>query len=71
MKVKTKGISPKLIAAVLTAVVTYLVGQEALELPVWAVVVGQAVLVAAAAYAANAGLVEPASRDELKEKVAP
>lgn len=57
MKTKTVGVSPKLIAAVVTAVVTYLVGQEALELPAWAIVAGQAALVALAAWVANPGSV--------------
>ncbi len=59
MSAKTKGVSPKLLAAVVTAVLTYLLGQEVLELPAWATVVGQAVLVALAAFAAPPGLVEP------------
>lgn len=52
---KTNGISPKAVAATVTAVLTYLLGQELLELPVWATVVGQLVLVGLAAYAAPAG----------------
>lgn len=55
---KTVGISPKLIAAVITAVLTYLLGQEILELPAYAVVAGQAVLVALAAYVASTGAVQ-------------
>ena len=55
---RTLGVSPKLIAAVFTAILTYLLGQEVLELPPIAVVVGQAVLVALAAFAAPPGEVE-------------
>ena len=51
----TKGISPKLIAAVVTAIITYLIGQPILELPPVAVVIGQAILVALAAFAAPPG----------------
>lgn len=54
---KTDGLSPKLIAAVITAVVTYILGQEVLALPPIATVIGQAVLVALAAFAAPAGSV--------------
>jgi hypothetical protein len=50
-------ISPKLIAAVIAAVVGYIVGQEALDLPAWAEVAGQAVLVGIATYAARPGAV--------------
>src|SRR4051812_5468913 len=49
---QTVGVSPKLIAAVVTAVVTYVLGQAVLDLPPLVVVIGQAVLVAAAAFAA-------------------
>ena len=56
---RTQGVSPKLIAAVTTAVVTYLLGQTVLELPPVATVIGQAVLVALAAFAAPAGSVSP------------
>lgn len=51
------GISPKLIAAVIAAITTYLLGQTILELPPLVTVIGQAILVAAAAYAAPAGAV--------------
>jgi hypothetical protein len=54
---RTVGISPKLAAAVATAVITYLLGQLVLDLPDVAVVIGQAVLVALAAYAAPPGTV--------------
>lgn len=57
MKAKTVGVSPKLIAAVIAAVLTYVLGQEVLELPAWAVVTGQAVLVALAVYSAAVGAV--------------
>jgi hypothetical protein len=56
---RTLGISPKLIAAVVTAVLTYVLGQEVLELPPLATVAGQAVLVALAVYMANPGDVQP------------
>lgn len=56
---KTDGISPKLVAAVITAVITYLLGQEVLALPPVATVSGQGILVALAAYAAPAGSVSP------------
>jgi hypothetical protein len=55
----TNGISPQLAAAVITAVITYLLGQTLLELPPLAVVGGQAVLVAIAAWAAPPGSVTP------------
>lgn len=54
---KTEGISPKAIAAVITAVLTYLLGQQVLELPALAMVLGQAALVGVAAYAAGVGRV--------------
>jgi hypothetical protein len=54
---QTVGVSPKLIAAVVTAVVTYVLGQAVLDLPPLVVVIGQAVLVAAAAFAAPPGKV--------------
>lgn len=61
MKAKTQGISPKLIAAVVAAVVGYLLTQTVLNLPPWAVVAAQAVLVAIAAFAAPPGTVSPDS----------
>jgi hypothetical protein len=57
VKQKTVGVSPKLIAATVTAIITYLLGQEVLELPPAVEVIGQAVLVALAAYIASPGLV--------------
>lgn len=54
---KTKGISPKLIAAVITAVVTYVLGQEVLDLSPLVTVIGQAVLIALAAFVAPPGSV--------------
>lgn len=54
----TVGLSPKFIAAVVTAVLTYVLGQEVLELPPLAVVAGQAVLVALAVYVAGPGAVQ-------------
>jgi hypothetical protein len=59
---KTLGISPKLTAAVITAVITYLLSQTILELPDIATVIGQALLVALAAYAAPPGKVTPQTR---------
>lgn len=56
--VKTLGISPKLVAAVIGAVVTYVLGQQVLELPPVAVLAVQVVGVAVAAWAAGAGRVE-------------
>lgn len=53
----TAGVSPKLLAAVITAVLTYLLGQTVLDLPAVAVVIGQAVLVALTAFTASPGLV--------------
>lgn len=55
----TTGISPKLIAAVIAAVITYLLGQELLELPAWAQVTGQTALIALAVYRASPGSVTP------------
>ena len=55
----TQSISPKLVAAVVTAVIAYVLGQTVLELPAVAVVIGQAVLVALAAYFASPGDVMP------------
>ncbi len=54
---KQIGLSPKLIAATIAAVVTYLLGQTVLELPAVAVVCGQAALVALAAFRAGPGVV--------------
>ena len=63
-KPRTAGVSPKLIAAVVTAVVTYLLGQEVLALPAWAIVLGQVVLVGLAAYAASPGNVITRADDD-------
>lgn len=57
MKNETVGISPKLIVAVILAVLTYVLGQELLELPAWAVVAGQAVIIALGVYQASPGQV--------------
>lgn len=54
---KTSGVSPKLVAAVITAVVTYVLGQEVLELSPVVTVIGQAVLIALAAFVAPPGTV--------------
>lgn len=59
MTAKTLGASPKLWAAIITAAVTYILGQQILELPSAAVVTGQVVLIALAVYRASPGLVEP------------
>lgn len=59
MTAKTVGASPKLWAAIITAAVTYVLGQTILELPPGAVVAGQVVLIALAVWRANPGLVEP------------
>ena len=56
---KTLGISPKAIAAVVSAVLTYIVTQTVLDLPSWAVVLSQAVLIGLAAYTASPGDVVP------------
>ena len=65
---RTVGISPKLIAAVVTAVATYIIGQELVELPVLVEVALQALLVGIAAWRANPGAIAP-SRDQLKGQV--
>lgn len=76
MTTRTIGISPKLIAAVVTAVITYIVGQELVELPAWVEMILQGVLVAGAVYAARPGTVvtedadvphRPSIRDERGE----
>lgn len=54
-KEKTLGISPKLVVAVVTAVVTYLLGQQVLGLSPGIVVAGQALLVALAVFSAPPG----------------
>jgi hypothetical protein len=64
VKAKTVGVSPKAFAAVVTAALTYVLGQSVLALPAWAVVLGQVVLVSIAAYAAGPGTV---TRDESGE----
>lgn len=53
----TRGISPKLTAAVVAAVVAHLLGQTVLELPPVAVLALQVVSVALAAYKASPGSV--------------
>lgn len=58
--VRTVGVSPKAIAAVVVAVITYVLGQEVVDLPTWIEVIGQAVLVAIAAYTAPPGTVRAA-----------
>lgn len=55
---KTNGISPKLIVAVLTAVVGYLIGQTILDLPPGVVLSLQVALVALGVYSAQPGDVE-------------
>lgn len=56
---QTTGLSPKLIVAVLTTVLTYILGQALLDIPAVWEVAGQAVLVALATYAAPPGDVQP------------
>jgi hypothetical protein len=55
---KTVGVSPKLIVAGLAAVATYLVTQTVLELPPWAVLLCQVVVILAGVYAAPPGQVQ-------------
>lgn len=52
---RTNGPSPKLIVAVITAILTYLGAQEVLDLPPAAVVTVQTVLVALGVYRAGPG----------------
>lgn len=59
MSARTIGLSPKLPVAIVMAVLTYVLGQEILELPAIAVVAGQATLVGLGVYAASPGRVEP------------
>lgn len=68
MKTKTVGVSPKAIAAVITAALTYVLGQEVLALPAWAVLLGQVVLVSIAAYSFGPGTVTTADPDVGKVK---
>lgn len=53
--IRTVGISPKLIAAVVTAVGGYLLAQTVLELPPGVVLAIQVVLVAVGVFAARPG----------------
>jgi hypothetical protein len=53
-KPRTPGIHPKLIAATVAAVATYLLAQPVLDLPDWVTVVCQALAVAVAAWVAPA-----------------
>lgn len=55
----TQGISPKVVVTTLTAVLTYLVTQQLLELPAWAVLLCMIVLVALGGYKAPPGSVTP------------
>lgn len=57
MQRETVGISPKLVAAIISAVASYLVTQTVLDLPAIAVVVCQAIVVALAVYMAGPGIV--------------
>lgn len=63
MKTRTVGVSPKLVAAVVTAVVTYIVGQELVDLEPWVEMILQGVLVALAVFAASPGTVVAAPDD--------
>jgi hypothetical protein len=56
---KTYGISPKLIAAVISAVVAHLLAQTLLELDPGVVLALQVIAVAAATWAASPGNVAP------------
>ena len=58
MQVRTVGISPKLIAAVISAVAAYLVTQTLLELPPWAILLSQVVVITVGVYLAQAGDVQ-------------
>lgn len=55
---RTKGISPKLVAAIVTAIGGYLLAQTILELPDWIVLAVQVVLVAVGVYSARPGNVQ-------------
>lgn len=55
MNPKTKGISPKLFAAIASAVITYLLAQTALDLPEGVVVALQAVAIAISVWVAPPG----------------
>jgi hypothetical protein len=63
---RTIGVSPKLVASVVTVVVTYLLTQTVLALPPAAVVACQALLVAVSAFVASPG-VTTASRPDAEE----
>lgn len=51
----TVGLSPKLVTAVISAVATYLLGQQVLELPPLAVVGLQALVIGITVWAASPG----------------
>ncbi|MBA3583419.1 MAG: hypothetical protein H0W36_02620 [Gemmatimonadetes bacterium] len=55
---QTIGLSPKLLAAVVAAVASYLLGQTILELPAVAVLALQVLTVAVGAYVTSPGEVE-------------
>lgn len=59
MKAKTKGISPKLIAAVAGAIAAFLLTQTVLQLPPGVVLLCQCVVIALGAAAASPGKVLP------------
>lgn len=56
---KTNGISPKLVLALISAEASYLLGQQVLELPAWGVLLLNLVLVGIAVAAASPGNVVP------------
>lgn len=58
-KARTRGLSPKFWAALVSTEATFLVGQTILELPAWVMLVAQAVIVGAAVFTAGPGSVEP------------
>lgn len=60
---KTRGISPKLIAGVLMAVLGYLATQEVVDFPSWADLLVQVGLVGGGVAYASPGEVEPVADD--------
>lgn len=68
MKTRTVGVSPKLVAAVVTAVVTYIAGQELVDLEPWVEMILQGVLVALAVYSVGPGTVVAEPDDRAGER---